>query len=63
VLTADDTCELMQSGHEEGRFSPGHAQEFETSFALAMFPENVRTEVPTSPTKRLPWRRRQRARP
>lgn len=34
----------MQSGHEEGRFSPGHAQEFETSFALAMFPENVRTE-------------------
>ena len=45
VLTAEDARELMQSGHEEGRFSPGHAQEFETSFALAMFPENVRTEV------------------
>ena len=24
---------------------PGHAQEFETSFALAAFPENVRTEM------------------
>jgi len=45
VLTAEDARELMQSGHEKGRFSPGHAQEFETSFALAVFPENVRTEV------------------
>jgi len=24
---------------------PGHAQEFETSFALAAFPENVRTDI------------------
>jgi creatinine amidohydrolase/Fe(II)-dependent formamide hydrolase-like protein len=45
MCRADDARELMQSGHEEGRFSPGHAQGFERSFALAMFPENVRTEL------------------
>ncbi|HAD61145.1 MAG TPA: hypothetical protein DCG12_18035, partial [Planctomycetaceae bacterium] len=37
VLTVED-AELLQS-----RSIPGHAQEFETAFALAEFPENVRT--------------------
>jgi creatinine amidohydrolase len=43
VLTPQDARELLQSGHKPDAFSPGHAQEFETSFALAAFPENVRT--------------------
>ena len=33
--------ELVQRHLKTGRF-PGHAQEFETAFALAAFPENVR---------------------
>lgn len=31
--------------HMETKIIPGHAKEFETSFALALFPENVRKEV------------------
>ncbi len=37
VLTKDDT-ELLTT-----KAIPGHAQEFETAFAMAVFPENVRT--------------------
>jgi len=44
VLTADDT-DLLESGREMPVNLPGHAQEFETSLALACFPENVRTEA------------------
>jgi creatinine amidohydrolase len=40
LLTPDDARELLDSGQ-----IPGHAQEFETAFALAVFPENVRTAV------------------
>ena len=39
VLTADDALELKT------RDIPGHAQEFETAFALAAFPENVRADA------------------
>ncbi len=39
LLNADDAALL------ETRRVPGHAQEFETSFALAVFPENVRTDM------------------
>jgi creatinine amidohydrolase len=43
VITADDAQELLTGGHSMPYDMPGHAQEFETSFALAAFPENVRT--------------------
>ncbi len=45
VLTADDARELLESGHRLPDDLPGHAQEFETSFALAAFPENVRADA------------------
>jgi creatinine amidohydrolase len=45
VLDERDGRELLVSGHRVPDDLPGHAQEFETSFALAAFPENVRTEV------------------
>ena len=41
VLTTSDADELLEA--PDG--IPGHAQEFETSFALAAFPENVRTDM------------------
>lgn len=40
LLTADEAREHLTTG-----VLPGHAQEFETSFGLAAFPENVRTEM------------------
>ncbi len=45
VLTVADAKELLRSGHELPSDLPGHAQEFETAFALAAFPENVRTKM------------------
>jgi len=39
VLTEADANEL------QSKSIPGHAQEFETAFALAAFPENVRSEA------------------
>lgn len=45
VCNADDARELLESGHRIPEDLPGHAQEFETSFALAAFPENVRTDM------------------
>ncbi|MFO0878298.1 MAG: creatininase family protein [Gemmataceae bacterium] len=45
VLTPDDAAEVLTSNLKPDLFSPGHAQEFETSFALAVFPENVRTAM------------------
>ena len=36
--------EIAQANLNTGRF-PGHAQEFETAFALAAFPENVRDDA------------------
>lgn len=45
VLTAADAKELLKSGHRLPEDLPGHAQEFETSLALAAFPENVRTDM------------------
>jgi len=42
VLTELDAEQLLTSGHRLPDDLPGHAQEFETSFALAQFPENVR---------------------
>ena len=41
VLTEDDARELLSSGRRLPQDLPGHAQEFETSVALAAFPENV----------------------
>ena len=43
VLTQVDAQELLRSGHRLPEDLPGHAQEFETSIALAAFPENVRS--------------------
>ena len=41
VLTAED-AKLLKSGSRIPYDMPGHAQEWETSIALAAFPENVR---------------------
>jgi len=45
VLTEQDARELLRSGRRLPEDLPGHAQEFETSTALAAFPENVRTDM------------------
>ena len=45
VLTESDARQLLTSGHRLPDDLPGHAQEFETSMALALFPENVRREM------------------
>ncbi|MEK7676189.1 MAG: creatininase family protein [Verrucomicrobiota bacterium] len=45
VLTEADAQEILKSGHRLPQDLPGHAQEFETAFALAAFPENVRTSL------------------
>ncbi len=45
VLTAEDASDLLESGQRLPDDLPGHAQEFETAFALALFPENVRTDM------------------
>ena len=44
VLTAED-AKLLEGGQRLPDDLPGHAQEFETSFGLAAFPENVRTDM------------------
>ena len=54
VLTADDAKELLESGHRLPQDLPGHAQEFETSFALAAFSENVRTDIWTDQPDETP---------
>jgi creatinine amidohydrolase len=45
--------ELAQAHLKTGRF-PGHAQEFETAFALAAFPENVRPAAMADQVDREP---------
>ena len=54
VLTRADAKELLNSGHELPNDLPGHAQEFETGFALAAFPENVRTKMWTEQADQKP---------
>lgn len=44
VLTPEDAA-LLESGQRVPNDMPGHAQEWETSFALSAFPENVRTDM------------------
>jgi len=46
-------ADLAQAHLKTGRF-PGHAQEFETAFALAAFPENVRHAAMAEQTDREP---------
>ena len=45
VLGETDAKQLLRSGHRLPEDLPGHAQEFETAFALAAFPENVRAQI------------------
>ena len=45
VLTEADAKALLKSGSRLPEDLPGHAQEFETSVALAAFPENVRGDA------------------
>ena len=45
TLGQADANELLQGGKCLPDDMPGHAQEFETSFALAKFPDNVRDEA------------------
>jgi creatinine amidohydrolase len=47
VLTEEDAQALLESGHRIPLDLPGHAREFETSIALAEFPENVHIEMGT----------------
>ena len=54
VLTEADAKELLKSGHRLPNDLPGHAQEFETAFALAAFPENVRTKMWTEQADQTP---------
>ena len=54
VYTVEDAHELMDSGQRLPDDLPGHAQEFETSFALAAFPENVRTDMWTDQVDQTP---------
>ncbi|MBI1903143.1 MAG: creatininase family protein [Planctomycetia bacterium] len=45
VLSEQDAIDLLKSGHRLPYDLPGHAQEFETSFAMSAFPENVRLDA------------------
>ena len=54
VLTEADAKELLKGGHQLPSDLPGHAQEFETAFALAAFPENVRTKMWTDQADKKP---------
>jgi creatinine amidohydrolase len=45
LLTEDDARDLLRGGHRLPEDLPGHAQEFETSIALAAFPANVRGDA------------------
>src|SRR5689334_20523318 len=54
VLTETDAKELLKSGHQLPNDLPGHAQEFETAFALAAFPENVRMKMWTDQPDKKP---------
>ncbi len=45
VLTKADAEAVLEGGSRLPWDLPGHAQEFETSIALAEFPENVRTDM------------------
>ena len=45
TLVQADVDELLQGGSRMPDDMPGHAQEFETSIALAKFPENVRSDA------------------
>ncbi|MAS76017.1 MAG: hypothetical protein CMO57_06425 [Verrucomicrobiales bacterium] len=44
ILYQSDADQLLKGGKQIPNDLPGHAQEFETSIALAKFPENVRLE-------------------
>jgi creatinine amidohydrolase len=48
VLTKADAEAALDGGSRLPQDLPGHAQEFETSIALAEFPENLRTEAWTA---------------
>jgi creatinine amidohydrolase len=48
VLTKADAEAVLDGGSRLPQDLPGHAQEFETSIAMAEFPENLRTEVWTA---------------
>jgi len=47
VLAKADAEAVLESGNRLPEDLPGHAQEFETSIALAEFPENVRSNLLT----------------
>ena len=54
VLTFDDARDLLKGGDRLPDDLPGHAQEFETSIALAAFPENVRQDMWTDQPDKKP---------
>ena len=54
VLTEHDARELLTFGHQLPTDLPGHAQEFETSIALAAFSDNVRQDMWTDQPDQSP---------
>lgn len=54
VLTEDDARKWLESGSRLPDDLPGHAQEFETSMGLHLFPENVRQDVWKDQTDQTP---------
>ena len=54
VLTEHDARELPTFGHQLPTDLPGHAQEFETSIALAAFSDNVRQDMWTDQPDQSP---------
>ena len=54
TLGQADANELLRGGRRLPDDLPGHAQEFETSIALAKFPENVRADAVSDQPDRSP---------
>jgi creatinine amidohydrolase len=54
VLTEQDGAELLRGGSRIPNDLPGHAQEFETAVAQALFPENIRRDALTDQTDTTP---------
>ncbi len=54
VLNQQDARELLRHGSRLPEDLPGHAQEFETALALALFPENVRKQAVADQSDQTP---------
>ena len=53
-VLGEEEAAMLKTGNRQPEDLPGHAQEFETSFALARFPENVRQRALADQTDSTP---------